>query len=333
MVELLDRSFIFVTGKGGVGKTTIAGALGLAVAARGRRVVVCEVGDQQRLPLLFGNAAARGGREVELAPVLAATSIEPDAVLRHWLEVQLRSRALVAVLTRTPVFVHFIAAVPGAREVITLAQAWNLTQPERWGGRERGYDTVIVDGPASGHALGMLRTPRTFGDMARVGTVRRQADRVRSLITDPRRTAYVAVALPEEMPVTETLGLEGRLRAEVGLGPAAVVVNGVLPQRFSAAELERVERARSARAEGAMASALTAAVAQGERARAQGAQLRRLRRGTAAPVVTLPQLLDGEIGRAELDQLSHELARRLSEDARPGGRAAAPSARPRPVLD
>lgn len=311
MAAILDREFIFVTGKGGVGKTTVAGALGVAAAARGRRTVVCEVGDQHRLARMFGATPPRADEEAELLPGLATTSIEPDAVLRHWLEVQLRSRALVALLSRTPVFVYFIAAVPGAREVVTLAQAWNLAQPQRWGGKRAGYDTVIVDAPASGHALGMLRTPRTFGDIARVGTIRRQADRVRSLITDPDRAGYVAVALPEEMPVTETLELESQLEEEVGAGPTAIVVNGVLSQRFSATELERVaEESRNGRPP-ELETALEAARSQGHRARAQQGQLRRLRRGARAPVLTLPQLLDGDVGPQELEQLAQELERKL----------------------
>ena len=351
--DLLDRRFVFVTGKGGVGKTTVATALGLVAAARGRRTVVCEIGDEHRLPELFGVPAPRAGREVELGPRLAGTSIEPDSVLRHWLEVQLHSRALVAVLSRTPIFVYFIAAVPGAREVITLAQAWNLAQPERWGAGGRGYDTVIVDGPASGHAIGMLRTPRTFGEIARVGTIRRQADRVRSLITDPDQTAYVTVALPEEMPVTETLELESRLRTEVGLPPELVVVNAVLADRFSAAELERLVCERANGRGPAVDAALAAAHDHGERARSQAAQLRRLRRATEAPVITLPQLIDGELGRAELERLARDLERKVGSRrpvatarpaepaargartaARPGSRgAAARAAPPGPALD
>jgi anion-transporting ArsA/GET3 family ATPase len=311
MADVLDRQFIFVTGKGGVGKTTVAGALGLSAARAGRRTIVCEVGAQHRLPRLFGVREPRGGEEVELAPGLFASSIDPDSVLRHWLEVQLRSRALVALLSRTPIFVYFIAAVPGAREVVTLAQAWNLAQPKRWGGKEAGYDTVIVDAPASGNALGMLRTPRTFGDIARVGTVRRQADRVRGLLTDPGRAAYVVVALPEEMPVSETLELESQLEDEVGMGPTAIVVNALLPQRFTAAELEQLGAERSDGIPPAVGQPLAAARSQGRRARVQQSQLRRLRRGVASPVVTLPQVLDGELDREGLEQLAHELDRKL----------------------
>lgn len=311
MIPALEHQFVFVTGKGGVGKTTVATALGVATAARGRRTIVCEVGTQRRVPRLFGLEPPGGGGEVAVAPGLAATSIEPNAVLRHWLEVQLGSRALAALLSRSPVFGPFVAAVPGAREVITLAQAWNLAQPQRWGGREQGYDTVIVDAPASGHALGMLRTPRTFGDIARVGTVRRQADRVRSLLTDAGRTAYVVVALPEEMPVTETLDLQRELHHEVGAGPTVVVANGMLAQRFSAAELELLEAEPPDGRAPELEEALAAARSHGRRARAQQAQLRRLRRGAEAPVVTLPELLGPDLGPLELEQLARELARKL----------------------
>ena len=312
MIPALDRQFVFVTGKGGVGKTTVATALGLAAAARGRRAIVCEAGSQRRVPRLFGIEPPEGAGEVEVAPGLATTSIEPNAVLRHWLEVQLRSRRLAALLSRTPVFVLFAAAVPGAREVITLAQAWNLAQPRRWGGREQGYDTVIVDAPASGHALGMLRTPRTFGDIARVGTVRRQADRVRSLLTDARRTAYVAVTIPEEMPVTEALEFERKLHEEVGAGPTVVVANAMLRQRFSVAELERLEAQPADGPMPELEAALAAARSHGRRARAQQKQLRRLRRGTEAPVVTLPELLDSDLGPRSLERLARELERRLA---------------------
>ena len=85
---------------------------------------------------------------------------------------------------------------------------------------------MVVDAPASGHGIAMLTTPRTFGEIARVGPIRRQAYKVSEMLADPARTGYVAVALPEEMPVNETIELEGRLRDAVGLGLDAIVVNG-----------------------------------------------------------------------------------------------------------
>ena len=89
----------------------------------------------------------------------------------------------------------------------------------------------------------MLTTPRTFGEIARVGPIRRQAAKVSELLADPARTGYVAVALPEEMPVNETIELERRLRDAVGLGLDAVVMNAMWPERFSPADVTKLRAA------------------------------------------------------------------------------------------
>ncbi len=119
-----------------------------------------------------------------------------------------------------------------------MTKAWELGQEPRWDRKRRGYDLVIVDGPASGHAIGMLRTPGTFADIARVGPIASQSERVREFLGDHRRSAYVAVALPAELPVSETLDLGGRLRRAIGRRLETVVVNGVLPERFDDGELD-----------------------------------------------------------------------------------------------
>jgi anion-transporting ArsA/GET3 family ATPase len=124
-----------------------------------------------------------------------------------------------------------------------MTKSWELSQEQRWNRRKRGYDLVIVDGPASGHAVGMLRTPGTFADIARVGPIASQSERVREFLGDSRRSAYVAVALPAELPVSETLDLGRRLRKAIGRRVETVVVNGVLPDRFDGDELARVSAA------------------------------------------------------------------------------------------
>src|SRR3954454_1330174 len=130
-------------------------------------------------------------------------------------------------------FRYSAAAAPGAREMATIVKVWELTR--------NGYDTVIVDAPASGHSLGMLRTPRTFANLARVGPIRQQSDRVQELLEDSTATAYVAVALAEDMPVNETLDLERQLPDVIEQGLSAIVVNGVDPRRFSKAAAETLE--------------------------------------------------------------------------------------------
>src|SRR3954452_1099404 len=274
--NLLDRPLIYVTGKGGVGKTTVSAALGLAAAARGRRTIVVEVAEQHHMSKVF---AAVGSDEVRLADGLYAITVDPQHALEEWLGRQVGGAAL-KVLIRSHAFQYFVAAAPGAKELITISKVWEIAQGTRWTKNNRTYDTVIVDAPASGHGLAMLRTPATYGDIARVGPIQRQAYKVRDLLRDRERTGYVAVALAEEMPVNETLELQDKLVDAVGAELDAIVVNGVYPERFSGDEADRLRElaARNGHAPRRTA-AVRAALAAAEQASGQRQHLRRMRRG------------------------------------------------------
>jgi anion-transporting ArsA/GET3 family ATPase len=304
-MSVLDRRLVVVTGKGGVGKTTVAAALGLVAARQGRRTIVCEVARQDRLSGLFG-VKPHGHDEHELAPGLAGISVDPEVAREEWLRRQLRSSTLAGMVGGSRIFQLLAAAAPGLDQLVTIGKVWDLAQLER---RTRGseYDLAIVDAPASGHGLGMLRAPRTYHEIARVGPIHRQAGIIDGFLRDRRSTAVLAVALAEEMPVTETLELETRLRDEIGIELEAVLVNAVLPERFSAADAERVAAAGG----DAIGPALEAALAEPRRVRGQRSQLRRLRRAAGAQVETLPYLFAREIGVEQLDSLSRELERRL----------------------
>ena len=307
MSVLDDVELAFVTGKGGVGKTTVALAAALAAARGGRRVVLCEVAGQARAARLYGAQAPLPGREVQLDDGLWATTIDPVVALEEWAGRQIGSRRLVGLLTHSNVFAAFVNAAPGARELVAITKAWELGQRERWVKGMGGYDLVVLDGPASGHGVGMLRTPRTFAEIARVGPIASQARKVVGLLEDPARTAVLAVALPAELSISETLDLEERVAGAVGRPIDAVVVNGVLPRRFSAAEVDRV----LARCGDVPAAVVAAARRQHGQASAQQGQLRRLRRHTAAHVTTLPYVAAPHLGLDEMRGLADELARRL----------------------
>src|SRR5215217_1903531 len=301
---LRDRRLLYVTGKGGVGKTTVAAALGVAAARAGRRTIVCEVAEQDRVSRAFRREGVVPETEVQLADNLWAITIDPQRALQEWLGHQVGGIGL-RVLARSSAFKYFVAAAPGAKELITIGKIWELGQAQRWTRSNPTYDLVIVDAPSSGHGLAMLTTPRTFGEIARVGPIRRQAFRIRDLLADPDRTGYVAVALPEEMPVNETLELEQRLPAAVGSRLEAIVVNGLWPDRFSAADAATLRASADGRPE------LRAAISSYERARGQRTHLRRLRRATDAKVVTLPYLFDADVGLPEYERLASTLARKL----------------------
>jgi len=309
--RLLDRQLLYVTGKGGVGKTTVAASLGLAAAGLGRRTIVCEVAEQDRVSRAFAREGVWREQEVELAENLWAISIDPTAAMKEWLGRQLGGPAL-RLITGSSAFQHFAAAAPGAKELITIAKVWELAQRERWDAHNRTYDLVVVDAPASGHGLAMLTAPSTFGEIARVGPIRRQAFRVRDMLADPRRTGYVAVALPEEMPVNETLELGVRLRDAVGMGLDAIIVNGLYPDRFSGKEADALRAAAENGLPPHGLGAVRAALVEHERARIQRQHLRRLKRDAEAPVSTLPFLFDTEVGLDAYATLAAKLARDLA---------------------
>ena len=309
MKGLLGVRLVVVTGKGGVGKTTVAAALGLAAARAGRRTVLCEVARQERVTGIFGLPPA-GFHETAVAPGLHAVSIDPDAAKEEWLRHQLHSGTLAGLLSHSRIFQYLTAAAPGLREVLTIGKVWELAQLQRRTPGAAPYDLAIVDAPATGSGLALLRAPRTYADIAKVGPIAHHAGAIDAFLRDPAATAVVAVALPEEMPVNETIELEARLRDTLGVELARVFVNGLLPERLSSSEakaIEAIDGAGSPAAREALAAALSARV----RARAQRAQLARLRRGLRAPASTLPFLLAPDLGRDEVEQLSLELERRL----------------------
>ena len=297
----------FVTGKGGEGKTTVALAAALAAARDGRRVVRCEVAGQARAAALYGAGAPRPGREVQLEEGLWSTTIDPVVALEEWAGRQIGSRRLVGLLTHSNAFAAFVNAAPGARELVAITKAWELAQSERWVKGVGGYDLVVLDGPASGHGVGLLRTPHTFAEIARVGPIATQARKVVALLEDPARSALVAVALPAELSVSETLDLERRVEGAVGRPLDAVVVNGVVPRRFSAADVDRLLSS-----DGRVPAPVAAAARrQHGQASTQQGQLRRLRRHTSAHVTTLPYVPAPHFGLDEVRGLADELARRL----------------------
>ena len=305
MPEMLEKRLLFVTGKGGVGKSTVAASLGLAAAARGKRTIVCEIGSQEHTSRLF-NRAQVGFNEVQLEDNLWTISIDPDESMREYVLLQLKVRAMRDLLFRSRVFTYLAAATPGLKELVTIGKIWELAQLDRKVKQGRKYDLVIVDAPATGHGIGFLQTPRTFANIARVGPIHAQAQELDRFITDHASTGTAIVSLPEEMPVNETATLERELREEIGVSVDRVYMNALYPERFSNGEAERLEAERP-QATGAVREALRAAVSEHRRARSQRAQLERLRRRVSTPVRTLPFIFQPELGVDD----ARELAARL----------------------
>jgi anion-transporting ArsA/GET3 family ATPase len=323
MRSVLERELVVVTGKGGVGKTTIAAAVGLLAAQRGLHTIVVEVGDQTRLPELFGHPPGQPGVESKLQERLSSISIDPDRALMEWLQA-LGGRVSGRLLASSSTFGYFAAAAPGAKELVSMVKIWELTQGRRWARRAAGYDLVVLDAPATGNALGMLGSPQTFGAIARVGPIAGQSQRVKDLLEDSARTAYLAVAMATDMAVTEALELQDGLRRQLGRMLDAVIVNGLLPQRFTPAELDRiaalagdggppVTRGRRGAVAGDAAlrrSAVLAAQSVHDRARLQRNQMARLRR-RSFDVVGVPFAWGTGMDLPAIERVAAQLGRRL----------------------
>jgi anion-transporting ArsA/GET3 family ATPase len=308
--ELLDKRLVIVTGKGGVGKSTVALALGMTAAATGRRTIVCEVSAAEHTSRVFHRAEV-GFHEVEMAENLWSISIDPDEAMREYVLLQLRVRAMRDMLFRSRIFTYLTAATPGLRELVTIGKIWEVSQPDRKVKKGRNYDLVIVDAPATGHGVGFLQTPRTFANIARVGPIKAQAEALETFIVNHRKTGVAIVALPEEMPVNETAALERTLVEDVGVSVDRVYMNGLYPERFSGPELERIE-AVSAQSNGGVRGACRAALSESRRATAQHEQLARLAELVQAPLRTLPFIFEPEVGVEEIRELAGELSEEIS---------------------
>jgi len=306
MKDLLDKRLVIVTGKGGVGKSTVALALGMAAADAGKRAIVCEVAAQEGLSRVFHRAKV-GFNEVKLADGLWGISIDPDESMREYVLLQLKVKAARDLLFRSRIFNYLAAATPGLRELVTIGKIWELAQPNRKIKGGAGYDIVIVDAPATGHGVGFLQTPRTFANVARVGPIANQAELLDKFITDSKRTGVAIVSLPEEMPVNETAMLEGEITEKVGASVDRIYMNAIYPERFDDSEAQRLEDAADT-LDGIERAAVLDALRERHRARCQAEQLARLEEMTSAPVSTLPFLFEPELGADEVRELAAAIA-------------------------
>ncbi|MCG6919980.1 MAG: chromosome partitioning protein [Acidobacteria bacterium] len=310
--DLLSRRLVVLTGKGGVGKSVVGASLALAARARGKRVLLVEVGAPLEAARLLGGPPSKG-RVKEALPGLSTVNLDPatvmDEYVRHVVPVDLLARRVLS----SPIYRRFFSAAPGLRELMILGKIMVLEEARARLSRRPAWDVIVVDAPATGHGLAFLKVPLVASRAIPVGPVGHNARRVLKLLRDPGRTGLVVVAVPEEMAVVEALEFQRLAADELEVEPAAAVLNACHERRFSDPEEAEVLRLTAEEARGslepgvALPAALRAARRQIRRRRLTRLYRGRLKRGLAAPLASLPFLFRETLEREDLELLAERL--------------------------
>jgi anion-transporting ArsA/GET3 family ATPase len=293
---------IIVAGKGGVGKTTVAAAMAVAAARAGKRALLVELEGKSGLAAMFGRSSLED--ETEVYPGVRAIFLAPDEALVEYLEDHGLARISKRLMTSGAIDV-VATAVPGMKEILVLGKVKALQNA-------RAADVIVVDGPAAGHAVTFLLSPKGLLDAVRVGPVLTQAVEVTEMLADPERAQVLMVTVPEETPVNETVETAALLDETIGL--SMVVVNGVYPERHldGAADPGRIradaEEADIFVPEAEIEHLARAANFLTRRRALQDEQLIRLAERLDLPQVRLPFLFSADLGRRELEVLADSLA-------------------------
>jgi anion-transporting ArsA/GET3 family ATPase len=220
--RLAQRQLVVVSGKGGVGRTTLSALLGLAIAARGRRVLVATTGHDDRLGWMLG-APSLSDRVHAVSERLHIQRLAPRTCLREYGAMVVRSERVAAAVFDNRIVRRLLQAIPGLDDFAVFGKAWHEAA------RGETYDTVVFDGPATGHLLYTLGVPQAILDAISAGPLTREAQLIVDTLVDPARTEAVLVGLPEHWPLTELGELGATLRQQRGIAIETMVVNGMWP--------------------------------------------------------------------------------------------------------
>lgn len=295
-----------VSGKGGVGKTTVSAAIAVAAAREGKRVLLAEIEDRRAFSSLFG-VDEIGYNERILDDNLSSQSIQADEALVEYLRMFFGIPKISRALIQSRAMEFATNTAPGLKDILLIGKVKEAEQRRR--GSESVYDLIVVDAPPTGRLPRLLDAPRAIMDLVRTGPIRSHAQSVFDMLMDPSRTQVVLVVQPEAMPVRETIEAVDVLR-KMGVAVGPLVVNGMwqpiekLGSDPFATLRQDADDARLNLSDLAVEHLSIVASAQARRARNQRRTLKDLAASVDLPRVELPTVFAHQIDREQVDLLA-----------------------------
>lgn len=303
MTPLFHKKLVIVTGKGGVGKSTVCAALALLAERKKKKPLVIELTDFLAMSEFFKGSGKAARNHLSHDEIRTMRFDFEDAV-QEYLTLHLKVRAVSEILYKNPVVKYFTKTAPGFKELVITGKIWHMAEEIRISSKRAGFDFMILDAPSTGHCLSMLKVPRVVSEMVRVGPIVKETEAMHEFYHDPNESGILLTTLLQEMPVNEAVQMAATLRDDHEIGINALVINEIFPVDEDILD----EKARAGCPEGAPEEIWSAL----EQARqdlkmvndAQETYRAKLGKEIDAPQVELPLLLKSPLDLDDLEGLA-----------------------------